>query len=81
MMTVDRFAKIDAALGLRRTAVLFLSIWLTYDSYEWAAQFATYTERVGAEVAAIIAAVTAPVSWITIAVFKTYTEGKAGSGA
>lgn len=75
-MTFERFAKLESTLGLRRTIVLFLSIWLTYDSYEWAAQFATYTERAGVEVAAIIAAVTAPVSWITVAVFKTYTEGK-----
>lgn len=68
--------EVEQKLALRRTLVLFLSIWLTYDAYQWAAQFAVYTERAGVEVAAIIAAVTAPVSWITVAVFKTYTEGK-----
>jgi hypothetical protein len=79
-MTLDRFLQIEQALGIRRTLVLFLSIWLTYDSYQWAAQFATWTERTGVEVAAIIGAVTAPVSWIVVAVFKVYAEGKAGSG-
>lgn len=79
-MTLDRFVKLESALGIRRTIVLFLAIWLTYDSYQWAAQFATWTERTGVEVAAIVGAVTAPVSWIVIAVFKTYAEGKAGSG-
>jgi hypothetical protein len=80
-MTLDRFLQIEQALGIRRTLVLFLSIWLTYDSYQWAAQFATWTERTGVEVAAIIGAVTAPVSWIVVAVFKVYAEGKAGSGS
>lgn len=75
-MTLSRAMEIERAFGIRRTAVLFLSIWLTRDAYQWAAQFATYTDRTGVEVAAIIAAVTAPVSWITVAVFKTYTEGK-----
>lgn len=79
-MTLERFAKLDAALGVRRTVVLFLSIWLTYDSYQWAAQFATWTERTGIEVAAIVGAVTTPVSWIVIAVFKTYAEGKTERG-
>jgi hypothetical protein len=77
-MTIDRFLQIEQALGVRRTLVLALSIWLTYDSYQWAAQFATYTERTGIEVAAIVGAVTAPVSWIVIAVFKAYTDGKSG---
>lgn len=79
-MTMERLVKLESAIGLRRTIVLFLSIWLAYDSYQWAAQFATWTDRTGIEVAAIIGAVTTPVSWIVIAVFKTYTEGKVGSG-
>lgn len=79
-MTMERLVKLESAIGLRRTIVLFLSIWLAYDSYQWAAQFATWTDRTGIEVAAIIGAVTAPVSWIVIAVFKTYTEGKVGGG-
>ena len=79
-MTVERLVKLESAIGLRRTIVLFLSIWLAYDSYQWAAQFATWTDRTGIEVAAIIGAVTTPVSWIVIAVFKTYTEGKVGGG-
>jgi hypothetical protein len=79
-MSLDEFMRAEQALGLRRTAVLALSIWLAYDSYQWAAQFATWTDRTGIEVAAIIGAVTTPVSWIVIAVFKTYTEGKVGGG-
>ncbi len=66
---------VDKAAIIRRL-VLGLSCWMTWDAYRWAAQFATYTDKAGVETAAMIAAVTAPVSWITVAVFKTYTEGK-----
>lgn len=66
---------LEQAMVVRRI-ILFTSCWLTWDSYRWASEFAMATDKAGLEVAAVVAAVTTPVSWITIAVFKTYVEGK-----
>lgn len=62
--------------GVVRRVVLFATLLLTYESYRWAAEFADHTDKAGVEVAAIIAAVTAPVTLLQTAVFKAYIESR-----
>jgi len=70
---------IDGRRVVRRL-VLFVTLWLTWRSFEWAAFFAETTTRSGIDVAAIIAAVTAPVSTLLAAVVKFYGDNRnAGS--
>jgi len=59
-----------------RSFVLYITLWMTWKAFAWAALFATTTEKTGSDVALIIAAVTAPISFIQTAVFKVYTESK-----
>ena len=55
-------------LGIRRSTVLFVTLWMTYAS-------ATSLTS-GLEAAAIIAAVTAPITYLQTAVFKAYIGAK-----
>ena len=64
--------------GVIRRIVLFVTLWLTWESYRWAAMFAESTDKSGVEVAAIIAAVTAPVTLLQASAFKAYIEGRTG---
>ena len=59
-----------------RRAVLGIAIWMTWVSAEWATWFATANARNGMEIAAILAAVQAPVMAFTGMVFKVYVENK-----
>lgn len=59
-----------------RSFVLYVTVWMTWLAFDWAAIFATTTDKTGADVALIIAAVTAPISLLQGFVFKTYTESK-----
>ena len=71
-MTLLQLAKFDEALGIRRTAVLFLTLYWTLDAYRWASDFAMASARPGLEIAAIIGAVLAPISYLQKAVFDAY---------
>lgn len=67
----------ERKLALRRTTVLFVTLWMTYRAFEWAAHYAmSGMETNGMEAAAIIAAVTAPICALQAAVFKTYADSK-----
>lgn len=85
-MNWDRFAEVEQRLGVRRTAVLFCTLWMTWKAYDWAAQFA-YVVVVKADnnlmlaSAALIAAVTAPITYLQKAVFETYIASKPTDGA
>jgi hypothetical protein len=59
-----------------RSGVLYVTVWMTWLAFDWAALFATTTEKTGAEVALIIAAVTAPISLLQGAVFKVYSDSR-----
>lgn len=64
-------------LGIRRSTVLFVTLWMTYRAFEWAATYANVTSLTsGLEAAAIIAAVTAPITYLQTAVFKAYLSTK-----
>lgn len=67
----------ERKLAIRRTTVLFVTLWMTYRAFEWAAHYATTTsETSGLEAAAIIAAVTAPISYLQKTVFEAYISSK-----
>ena len=59
-----------------RSFVLYITVWMTWEAFYWAAIFATTTEKTGADVALIIAAVTAPISVLQGFVFKVYSESR-----
>lgn len=80
-MNWERFAEAEARLGVRRTVVLMATLWMTWKSYEWAAQFA-YVAMVKADTqtmlaaGGLIAAVTAPISYLLKAVLEIYAGAK-----
>lgn len=59
-----------------RRIVLFVTLWMTWDSFTWAARFAEHTAKSGMDVAAIVAAVTGPIAALQAAVFKVYSDGR-----
>lgn len=61
-----------------RSAVLYVTVWMTWEAFKWAAMFATTTDKTGIDVAAIIGAVTGPISILQGFVFKVYAEGRKG---
>lgn len=73
---MDKGIRVLDTWGLRRTLVLTAAIWMTWKASEWGMWFATGNARDGVEIAAIIAAVTAPITLFAGSVFKTYVEGK-----
>jgi hypothetical protein len=69
----------EEKLAIRRSAVLFITLWMTWRAFDWSAR---YVESVGADndamlaAAAMVAAVTAPITYLQAAVFKAYIESK-----
>lgn len=59
-----------------RRMILIYTMWMTYISYEWAAQFAATTTKTGAEVGLIVAAVTAPITALQGYSFRLYILGR-----
>ena len=67
----------ERQLAIRRTTVLGVTLWMAFRAMEWAGNYAMTThETNGIEAAAVIAAVTAPVTYMLKAVFDTYTASK-----
>lgn len=75
-MSLDRIIQVENKLALRRSAVLFITLWMTWRAFEWAAVFAQATGKPGLEAAAIIGAVTAPITYLQAAVFRSYIDSK-----
>lgn len=59
-----------------RRSVLGITLWMTWSSFTWAAAFASTCTKPGLEVAAILAAVLAPIATLQGFVFKVYADGK-----
>lgn len=59
-----------------RRITLFVTLWMTWESFMWAAQFAETTDKAGLEAAAIIAAVTAPIAALQGFIFNTYSNAR-----
>jgi len=62
-----------------RALSLYVTLWMTWDSYTWAAGFAEMTKLDAVGAAAVIAAVTIPVSALQAFVFKWYMDAKGGN--
>lgn len=77
MSTPETFAAWDSAIGARRTAVLGITLWMTWRSFLWATEYAgAHAAADGASIALVIAAVLAPISVLQAYVFKAYLESK-----
>lgn len=59
-----------------RRVLLLLTMYLVWDSYAWCKQFAVSTTRDGLQIAAIIAAVTGPVTVLLKFVLDNYTDAR-----
>lgn len=66
---------IDSRHIVRRIA-FFVTLWMTWQSFAWAAVFAETTARTGMDVAAIITAVTAPIAALQGYIFSAYNQGR-----
>lgn len=62
--------------GIVRRVVLGIAVWMTWRATVWATAFAAASDKPGLEVAAIIAAATAPLTLFTASVFKAYVESR-----
>ncbi len=67
---------LEERLALRRTLVLAITVWMTWRAFEWAGHYAMTTTHSGLDTAAIIAAVTAPITYLQVAVFRAYIDAK-----
>lgn len=61
-----------------RFAVLVTAIWMTWAVSAWSMWFAVGNARPGLEIAAILAAVQAPVTVFATSVFRAYLESRSG---
>ena len=74
---INVIMKWEDRLALRRSTVLFTTLWMTYRAFEWAAHYAmSGMETNGLEAAAIIAAVTAPITYLQKTVFEAYISAR-----
>ena len=79
-MKLEDITAWEERLAIRRSAVLFITLWMTWRAFTWAAEYAsavTASNDTMLAAAAMIAAVTAPITYLQAAVFKAYIEAKA----
>jgi hypothetical protein len=53
-----------------------ITLWMSYQAFDWATEFASTTTKDGAEVALIIAAVTGPIAALQAFVTTTYSTSR-----
>ena len=79
---ISRFIEVEQALGIRRSVVLFTTLWMTWKSFDWAAQYA-YVVMVKADnnlmlaSAGLVVAVTGPIAYLQKVVFEAYITSRA----
>lgn len=80
MLLFDRIVRWEEKLALRRSAVLFVTLWMTWRGAAWAMQYASGVSLANGEsalgAAALIGAVTAPITVLQGYVFKSYIDSK-----
>lgn len=77
MMLLNTVVEWERKLAVRRSTVLFVTLWMTYKAFDWAAQYAVIDHNGDAlAAAAIIAAVTAPITYLQKVVFDAYIASK-----
>lgn len=83
-MSLQAFVEWEQKLAVRRSAVLFITLWMTWRAFDWATKYATQVALSGTAgdavaAAAMIAAVTAPITYLQKSVFAAYIDSKNGS--
>jgi hypothetical protein len=74
---MDKFWDWIDKRAIIRRVVLFVTLWMTWRAFAWAADFASsLPDKSGVDMAAIIAAVTAPITYLQASVFSTYAAGR-----
>ena len=58
------------------SVTLYITLWMTWEAFHWAAVFAIETTKTGAEVALIIGAVTAPITYLQTKAFEIYSASR-----
>lgn len=76
MTSLQAIVEWERRLAIRRSVVLFVTLWMTYRAFDWAATYATGLDAVDAGAALIIAAVTAPITYLQKVVFDAYLSAK-----
>lgn len=76
MNALDIIIDYERRLAIRRTIVLFVTLWMTYRAFGWAAEYANNLPTIDAGAALIIAAVTAPITYLQKVVFDAYIAAK-----
>ncbi len=67
----------ERKLAIRRSIVLFVTLWMTYRAFDWAAAYAMAgLATSGVEAGAIILAVTAPITYLQKVVFEAYINSR-----
>lgn len=75
----DDFVTWEKKLAIRRTAVLFVTLWMTWEAFAWAKVYAEATITIdmqGIKAAATIAAVTFPITYLQKVVLEAYIKSK-----
>ena len=75
-MILDTVIEWERKLAIRRSIVLFVTLWMTYRAFDWAATYASGLTTVDAGAAIIIAAVTAPITYLQKVIFDAYVSAK-----
>lgn len=75
----DDFVTWEKKLAIRRTLVLFTTLWMTWEAFAWAKVYAESTIAIdmqGIKAAATIAAVTFPITYLQKVVLEAYIKSK-----
>lgn len=75
-MILESVIEWERKLAIRRSIVLFVTLWMTYRAFDWAATYASGLLAVDAGAAIIIAAVTAPITYLQKVIFDAYVSAK-----
>ena len=76
MNILDTIIDFERRLAIRRSIFLFVTLWMTYRAFGWAAEYASHLPTVDSGAALIIAAVTAPITYLQKVVFDAYIAAK-----
>lgn len=80
-----KFAEVEERLALRRTLVLFLTVWMTWRVTAWGFDFGMAALKLDAAGVAgagiLLGAITAPIAFLQKAVFELYIKAKGGDAA
>ena len=76
MTALESIVEWERKMAVRRSIVLMVTLWMTYRAFGWAAAYASSLTVADPGAALIIAAVTAPVTYLQKVVFEAYIAAK-----